>query len=73
MVHILRLLPSVLGSWKDYSERYCIPYETDYGVAYRSKNLDELGRIARENFMVRRKLEDILGPTSRDGSLSGPY
>ncbi len=56
-----RLLPSVLGSWKDYCARYCIPYETNYGVAYRSKNLDELGRIARGTFMVRRKREDILG------------
>jgi SWI/SNF-related matrix-associated actin-dependent regulator of chromatin subfamily A-like protein 1 len=56
-----RLAPSVFGDWKSFCLRYCIPEETPWGVSYsRSKNLEELGRIAREHFMVRRKKEDVL-------------
>jgi SWI/SNF-related matrix-associated actin-dependent regulator 1 of chromatin subfamily A len=57
-----QLHPQAFGSWQNYSSRYCIPEDTPWGMTYpRSKNLEELGRIAREKFMVRRKREDILG------------
>lgn len=50
-----RLDPRTLGEWKPYCSRYCIPEETPWGLTYpRSKNLEELSRIARQNFMVRR-------------------
>jgi SWI/SNF-related matrix-associated actin-dependent regulator 1 of chromatin subfamily A len=56
-----RLLPSHFGESSRYIERYCIPEHTDWGVTYpHSKNLEELGRIAREHFMVRRRREEIL-------------
>ena len=57
-----RLAPDLFGRWEPYKSRYCIPEETPWGIAYpRSKNLDELGRIARERFMVRRSREEVLG------------
>ncbi len=57
-----RLAPDLFGLWKPFAERYCIKEETRYGVTYpRSKNLEELGRIARERFMIRRSREEIMG------------
>ncbi len=57
-----RILPSHFTPVENYLSRYCIPEHTEWGLTYpRSKNLEELGRIAREHFMVRRRKEDIMG------------
>lgn len=57
-----RLAPKCFGDWTTFKNRYCIPEETQWGVSYpRSKNLEELGALARKHFMVRRKREEVLG------------
>ena len=57
-----RMAPQYFGNSAAYLSRYCIPEHTEWGVTYpHSKNLSELGEIAKKNFMVRRKREDILG------------
>ena len=57
-----RLLSSEFGKWDEYADRFCIRCETPWGIKFdRSKNLGELQKIARENFMVRRSKEEVLG------------
>lgn len=57
-----RLAPDLFGKWEAFRNSYCIPEETPWGVTYpRSKNLEHLGKLARERFMVRRKKEEVLG------------
>lgn len=56
-----RMLSRTFGDWKKYCARYCIPKETFHGITYPwSRNLDELGAIARDCFMVRRSRDEIL-------------
>lgn len=56
-----RLAPDLFGDWQAYRDRYCVAEETKWGIKYpRSKNLEELGRLARERFMVRRPKEEVL-------------
>jgi SWI/SNF-related matrix-associated actin-dependent regulator of chromatin subfamily A-like protein 1 len=56
-----RLAPDLFGSWKPFKEKYCIEVETRYGIDWpRSKNLEELGALARERFMVRRSRAEIM-------------
>jgi hypothetical protein len=56
-----RLSPAHFGRWPEFRDRYCILEETPWGVSYpRSKNLEELGALARQHFMVRRKREEVL-------------
>lgn len=57
-----RLLSSQFGKWSEFCDRYCLPSDTPWGIKYyRSKNLDELQRIARDSFMVRRTKAEVLG------------
>jgi SWI/SNF-related matrix-associated actin-dependent regulator 1 of chromatin subfamily A len=56
------IAPQIFGNFAAYTKRYCYGVETDYGLRYLgSKNLPELGRIAREHFMIRRSKEETLG------------
>lgn len=57
-----KMAPNACGDWVKFRNAYCIPEETPWGVTYpRSKNLEHLGKIARERFMVRRSKEEVLG------------
>lgn len=57
-----RMAPDLFGKIDAFRSRYCIADETPWGLKYnRSKNLEELGRLARERFMVRRPVEVVLG------------
>jgi SWI/SNF-related matrix-associated actin-dependent regulator 1 of chromatin subfamily A len=57
-----RLAPDLFGRWEPFRNAYCVPEETPWGVTYpRSKNLEDLGRKARERFMVRRQKGEVLG------------
>lgn len=50
------------GSWAFFRDRYCVEELTPWGPAYnRSKNLDELRKIAVDSFLVRRSREEVLG------------
>lgn len=55
-----RMAPDLFSPWADYCKRYCVeapnPNDPRPGAVWypRSKNLDELGRLARDRFMVRR-------------------
>jgi SWI/SNF-related matrix-associated actin-dependent regulator 1 of chromatin subfamily A len=56
-----RMAPDLFTPWAAFAERYCVRVETEYGVTYpRSRNLEELGRLARERFMVRRSREECM-------------
>lgn len=50
------------GKWPRFIAEWTYPEANQWGVNYdRSKNLKELGRIARERFMIRRPKEEVLG------------
>jgi SWI/SNF-related matrix-associated actin-dependent regulator 1 of chromatin subfamily A len=56
-----RMAPDLFREWQPFKERYCVEVETQYGITWpRSKHLDELGRIARERFMVRRSRSEVM-------------
>lgn len=59
-----KLAPDLFSNWKKYAARYCIeeqaPWHPYLKLYRRSKNLDELGRLARENFMLRRSAKEVL-------------
>jgi SWI/SNF-related matrix-associated actin-dependent regulator of chromatin subfamily A-like protein 1 len=70
-----RMAPDLFSPWDNYRDRYCIeaanPNDPRPGAVWypRSKNLDELGRLARERFMVRRTrsvIADQLPPVVRE-------
>lgn len=53
--------PELFGNWHKFVERYCIKEITPWGVQYNgSRNLKELGKLARERFMIRRSKEEVL-------------
>ncbi len=55
-----RMAPELFGTWTAFCSRYCVLEMTPWGPSYpRSRNLTELGNIARSKFMVRRRLEDV--------------
>lgn len=57
--HALR--PDLFPSWLDFAFRYCGAYQSKYGLDARgATRVGELQAILRENFMVRRKKEDVL-------------
>jgi len=57
-----RLLSERFGKWNEFRDRYCLPSDTPWGVKYyKSKNLEELQKLARDNFMVRRTKAEVLG------------
>lgn len=56
-----RLSQTDFGSWNTFKDRYCVEEETRWGVTYpRSKNLEELRKIASEKFMLRRSKDVVL-------------
>lgn len=45
-----------------FINNYCVKQVTPWGINFNtSKNLEKLGEIARNNFMIRRKREDTVG------------
>ena len=59
-----RLWPERFGKWREYAERYCVketpPWAQGRAIYKKCRNLEELGRLARERFLVRRPKEEIL-------------
>ena len=71
----MRMAPKVFSPWPKYCKRYCVeapnPHDPRPGAVWYpgSRNLDELGRLAREHFMVRRTrsvVADQLPPVARE-------
>ena len=64
----MRLCPELFGDWKAFKDRYCVEVKDPHSgrLSYpRSKNLDELGRLARERFMVKRSRAEVMaGPSA---------
>lgn len=57
-----KLDPNTFKSKQLFIDTYCVKQVTPWGVNFNSsKNLVQLGNIARENFMIRRKREDTVG------------
>lgn len=55
------LCPELFKDWWRFAARYCVREETPWGMKFqKSKNLKELGRLARERFMIRRSKEEVL-------------
>jgi SWI/SNF-related matrix-associated actin-dependent regulator 1 of chromatin subfamily A len=49
-----------------FIKNFCVKEVTPFGINYnKSKNLDKLGAIAREKFMIRRSKEETLGQLPR--------
>ncbi len=50
------------GDKRKFINTYCVRQQTPWGVNYNgSKNLEQLGRIAKESFMIRRKRSETIG------------
>ncbi len=57
-----KLSPIDFGKKREYLDRYCVRDATPWGVNYnKSKNLEVLGRICRDRFMIRRKRSETVG------------
>lgn len=58
-----RLSPRLFGQFKPFRDEYTIPVSTGYNTwdYTRSKNLDKLGALARQHFMIRRSVDEVLG------------
>lgn len=57
-----KLCPFIFKSKQSFIDNYCVKQVTPWGVNFNtSKNLETLGQIARDNFMIRRKREDTIG------------
>jgi SWI/SNF-related matrix-associated actin-dependent regulator 1 of chromatin subfamily A len=62
--YFAKLSPADFGNWKQFAATYCIeetaPWNGWLKLYRKSKNLDQLGRIAREKFMLRRSAAEVL-------------
>lgn len=55
------LCPEKIPPYQKFISNYVNTKETRYGIKFLGgKNLDKLGKIARENFLIRRRKKDVL-------------
>ena len=60
--NILKILrPDVVPNFKDFTNRYCSPKQTNYGMDYSGAACtQELHNLLQTTFMVRRLKKDVL-------------
>ena len=60
--NIMRIVrPDVIPSFKEFTDRYCNPKSTPYGMDYSGATcIGELHYLLQSTFMVRRLKKDVL-------------